>query len=79
MSEVLDYRDQGKLGAGSGGSEKGNQNKHLSETAFTVGYIFLGTHILVQLWSASWTWLAYLHVLELLLSPTGRLEKEKNR
>lgn len=77
MSEVLDCRDQGKLGAGSGGSEKGNQNKQLSETAFTVGCIFLGTHILVQLWSASWTWLAYLQVLELLLSPTGRLEKEK--
>lgn len=30
---VPDDGDQGRLGAGSGGSEKGNQNKHLSENS----------------------------------------------
>lgn len=44
--EVPDDADQAKLGAGTGRSKKGNQNKHLSETEFTAGYTFLGTPIL---------------------------------
>lgn len=49
MSEVLADGDQEKLGAGSQGNKKGNQNKHLSETVFTDGHTFLGADVLGQL------------------------------